>query len=194
MARVRVLLLSPELRRAAGGLRDIEAPLEQLQEIDLAPQRALVVENLETAYALPDFTATVAFVKLGNAVSLASQMPWMTDVPVVYWGDIDTHGFSILVQARKALGNVTSVLMDEATLREHLDRCVPEPAQTRNADVSMLTAAETAVYSGLLAGTWGQSLRLEQERVEWQFVVARLSQALNDVRSGSFANLMRPDQ
>jgi hypothetical protein len=177
-SRIRVLLLSPELRRASGGLRDIEAPLEQLQALDLAPRRALIVENLETAYALPDFAATVAFVKLGNAVSPASQMPWMTDAQVVYWGDIDTHGFSILAQARKTLGNVTSVLMDEATLRDHADRCVLEPTQTRNAEVSMLTDAEAAVYRGLLEGTWGQSLRLEQERIEWPYGASRLSRAL----------------
>ncbi|MCL4182065.1 MAG: hypothetical protein KJ011_01280 [Burkholderiaceae bacterium] len=177
-ARIRVLLLSPELRRAAGGLRDIEAPLEQLQALDLTPRRALLVENLETAYALPDFAGTVAFVKLGNAVSLASQMPWMTDAQVVYWGDIDTHGFGILAQARKTLSNVTSVLMDEATLLDHHDRCVPEPTQTRNADVSMLTDAEAGVYRGLLDGTWGQSLRLEQERIEWLYGVSRISQAL----------------
>jgi hypothetical protein len=177
--RMRLLLLCPQLRRAAGGLRDIEAPIEQLRELVIAPKRALVVENLETAYALPDFPATVAFTKLGSAVSLVRQMPWMANVEVVYWGDIDTHGFNILSLARKMLGNVNSVLMDEATLKAHRDRCVPEANQMRSADRSMLTAEELAVYTGLLEGKWGMSLRLEQERIEWLYVLTRLVPALN---------------
>jgi hypothetical protein len=176
--RMRVLLLCPELRRSAGGLRDIEAPLEQLRELNIAPQRALIVENLETAYALPDFPATVAFAKLGNAVSLVSQMPWVRNIPIVYWGDIDTHGFNILALARRTLGNVSSILMDEATLDAHRERCIPEPCQMCSADTSILTQAESAVYLGLLRNTWGKSLRLEQERLEWPYAVARLSQAL----------------
>jgi hypothetical protein len=176
--RMRILLLGPELRRAAGGLRDIEAPIEQLRELQLAPKCALVVENLETAYALPDFPATVAFVKLGSAVSLVSQMPWMANTPVVYWGDIDTHGFNILSLARKALGDVTSVLMNEATLKAHRDRCVPEPSQMRSTDRSVLTLEESAVYTGLLEGKWGEVLRLEQERIEWPYVITTLEQTL----------------
>lgn len=175
---LRILLLSPELRHAAGGLRDIQAPLEQLQRLDLAPRRALVVENLETAYCLPDYAGTVAFVKLGNAVSLASQMPWMRGVPVVYWGDIDTYGFSILAQARKTLGNVTSTLMDEATLKAFIDRCILEPVQTCNADRAWLSADEADVYKGLVEGTWGRSLRLEQERIDWTYCRQRLNEAL----------------
>jgi hypothetical protein len=177
--RMRVLLLCPELRRAAGGLRDIEAPIEQLRELPLAPKRALVIENLETGYSLPDFRATVAFVKLGSAVSLVSQMPWMAHTQVVYWGDIDTHGFNILSLARKTLGEVTSVLMDEATLKAHRDRCVPEPSQMRSADRSVLTPEELAVYTGLLDGKWGMALRLEQERIEWPYALAGLRPTLD---------------
>jgi hypothetical protein len=102
----------------------------------------------------------------------------MAGVPVMYWGDIDTHGFSILALARKVLGNVTSILMDEATLHAHLDRCVPEPSRTPNADRSALTAAECAVYAGLLEDTWGKSLRLEQERIGWPYVLDQLGQTL----------------
>lgn len=127
--------------------------MEQVRSLDLAPSRALVVENLETAYCLPDFPGTVAFVGLGNAVSLASTMPWMKDVPVIYWGDIDTHGFTILARARKVFGNVTSTLMDETTLKAFLDRSIPEPVQSFSADVAHLSEGEAAVYRGLLDDT-----------------------------------------
>lgn len=176
---LRVLLLSPELRRAVGNLRDFQAPLEQVRSLDLAPSRALVVENLETAYCLPDFPGTAAFVGLGNAVSLASTMPWMKDVPIIYWGDIDTHGFTILARARKVFDNVTSTLMDETTLKAFLDRSTLEPVQSFSADVAHLSEGEAAVYRGLLDGTWGRSLRLEQERMDWAYCEQRLNEFLN---------------
>lgn len=176
---LRVLLLSPELRHVVGGLRDFQAPLEQIRSLDLAPKHALVVENLETAYCLPDFPGTVAFVGLGNAVSLASSMPWMQGVPVVYWGDIDTHGFSILARARKVFGNVTSTLMDETTLKVFLDRSTLEPVQSLNADVANLSPGEATVYRALLSGDWGRSLRLEQERIDWAYCELQLRRNLN---------------
>jgi hypothetical protein len=152
--------------------------LEQVRSLDLAPSRALVIENLETAYCLPDFPGTVAFVGLGNAVSLASTMQWMKDVPIIYWGDIDTHGFTILARARKVFGNVTSTLMDETTLKTFLDRSIPEPAQSFSADITHLSEGEAAVYRGLLDGTWGRSLRLEQERIDWVYCEQRLNEIL----------------
>jgi hypothetical protein len=73
--RMRIMLLCPALRRAAGGLRDIEAPLEECAALELAPQRALIVENLASGYALPDLPGTVAFLKLGKAVPMVCKMP-----------------------------------------------------------------------------------------------------------------------
>jgi hypothetical protein len=178
---LRVLLLSPELRRAVGGLRNIQAPLEQLRGLDLSPSKALVVENLETAYCLPDFPGTVAFVGLGNAISLASSMPWIQGVPVVYWGDIDTHGFSILARARRVFGNVTSTLMDESTLKAFLDRTTLESAQSFNADVTNLSSGEAAVYRALLDNSWGRSLRLEQERIDWAYCELQLRRDLSEL-------------
>lgn len=178
--RLRLLVLCPELRQACGGLRDIEAPLDQLQRLGIRPRRVLIVENQETAYSLPDFERTVALVKLGNAVSLAAQLQWVQGVPVVYWGDIDSHGLAILAQARKALGTVSSILMDAETLVGHRDRWVQEPLQNRTADRSALRPAELQVYEGLVDGRWGERVRLEQERIEWPVAVAAIERSLGN--------------
>ena len=69
----------------------------------LTPKCILVVENLETGISLPDLESCVAFMKLGNGVSVLSRLPWAAGVRAVYWGDIDTHGFAILSHARGAL-------------------------------------------------------------------------------------------
>lgn len=164
-------------------MRDIEAPLDQLQQLGIRPRKALMLENLETAYSLPDFEGTVALVKLGNAVSLATQLPWMSGLPVVYWGDLDSHGLAILAQARKTLGSVTSILMDEQTLLGNRNRWVQEPSLNRSAAVASLTDTERRVYEALVEGRWGERVRLEQERMEWPVAVSEIDRALRRAES-----------
>ena len=59
--------------------------------------------------------------------------------------------------------------MDEATLEAHLALAVTEPTPTRAA-LTRLTVEEDEVYRGLIAHRWGDRLRLEQERLSWQWV------------------------
>ncbi|MCL7660007.1 DUF2220 domain-containing protein, partial [Klebsiella pneumoniae] len=54
-------------------------------------------------------------------------MDWIVGARVIYWGDLDSHGFAILNRLRSHLPEVESVLMDEATLLAHRDLWVPEP-------------------------------------------------------------------
>lgn len=88
--RIRIRILCPELRRTVGGLKDIEAPVADLAELSIKPQRAIIIENLETGLALPDSEATVAFMRLGNAVSLLAGLPWLRNCKAMYWGGIST--------------------------------------------------------------------------------------------------------
>jgi hypothetical protein len=118
--RLRARILCPEIRRAVGGLGDIETPIEQLANLPLSPACVLVVENLDTGLALPELPGGIAFMKLGNGVGVLAQIPWAITSPrALYWGDIDTHGFACLSHARAALPALTSLLMDEPTLFEN---------------------------------------------------------------------------
>lgn len=165
--RVRIRLLCPTLRRLVGGLGDIEAPVEELGRLPIAPAAVVIVENLETGLALPDVANTVLVMKLGNAVSALGELPWLQRADVVYWGDIDSHGFAILDRARKVVPRIRSVLMDEATLLAHRPLWVQESALCANVSVAELTKEEKSLYEHLRAGTWGDRVRLEQERLEW---------------------------
>jgi hypothetical protein len=176
--RIRVRLLCPELRRAAGGLSDIEAPIEELATLALAPRAAVIVENLETGVALADRPGCIAFMKLGNAVSVLNALLWLRDVPVLYWGDIDTHGFAILDRARAVIPGLRSILMDEVTLLSHRSLWGQEPAQHPDVALPHLTDGERIVYSGLRSNTWGQKVRMEQERIAWLQAMETLDVAL----------------
>lgn len=177
--RARLRLLCPELRVQVGGLRDIEAPLSELAVLDVRPSRLIVLENRESGVALPDMPGTVAFVGLGHAVSTLGSLPWLAGVAAVYWGDIDTHGLAILSTARATLPGIKSALMDVATLQEFKELTAQEPSQATEVRVAELTEEERTLFDGLRAGTWGNKLRLEQERLPWRLALEALRSALD---------------
>lgn len=172
--RARIRILCPILRRHVGGLCDIEAPVGELAALPIAPQTVVIVENQETGLALPDAPGTVAILRLGNAVSALGSLPWLRDSDVVYWGDIDTHGFAILDRARRAVPQLRSVLMDEATLLSHQTLWVQESVQCPNVPLDLLTQEERSVYDMLRANTLGPRVRMEQERLGWSAAMAAL--------------------
>ncbi len=172
--RLRLRLLCPRLRSLAGGLGDIEAPLQELAALPIVPARALIVENLETGLALPDIDGCVALMKLGHAVGIVQQLPWLQQAArTVYWGDVDTHGFAILDKARAVLPRTLSVLMDEATLQQFAALCVPESQPHPCEGLQHLTPAEHAVLNRLA------QRRLEQERLPWPHALAQVLRVLD---------------
>jgi hypothetical protein len=166
--RVRMRILCPQLRALVGGLNDIEAPTNELAALSIKPQRVIIVENLETGLALPDIEGTIAFMRLGNAVNLLAELPWLRDCDAVYWGDIDTHGYAILNRARSLFPHLASVMMSKETLLAHQELWCEENVQCPETELSWLTESEREVFEGLRNGTWGAQLRLEQERIAWQ--------------------------
>lgn len=177
-ATVRLKVLCAQLREATAGLRELESTVHDLGRLALRPRVVLIVENQTTGWALPDVPGAVAFVRLGNAVGLLAGIGWLRDVPVVYWGDLDTHGLAIAARARRALGQVRSVLMDEATLLAFREFWAREPSQHSAIDFPEWTDAERAVFEALRAHRWGENVRLEQERLPWPLVWPRVEQAL----------------
>lgn len=176
--RLRLVMLCPVLRGQLGGLRDIEAPIEELAGLPIKPRAALIVENLETAHSLEDFEGGVAVSRLGNAVSLLERLPWLRGLPVLYWGDLDTFGFAILALARDVLMrmgcHVDSVMMDADTVERHLHLAVAEPQRATGLQRQRLTQMEWRAYENLIAQRWGENVRIEQERIPWPFAALAL--------------------
>jgi hypothetical protein len=152
------------------GLRDIGAPIEDLAALDVSPQVALIVENLQTFLSLPTMPEVVAVYGQGNAVVALTRIPWLRDARAFYWGDLDSHGFRILNQARSAGLEVQSVLMDSRTLYDHRDLWVVEPKPFLGT-TSLLTESEAATLAELRA--LGH-IRLEQERIPWTYALEAL--------------------
>ncbi|OJU40718.1 MAG: hypothetical protein BGN97_05265 [Microbacterium sp. 69-10] len=169
--RLRMLVLDPLLR--PGGLRDVTAPVDQLAALRPDGLRTvLIVENLESLLALPDVEGVVAFHGGGYRAHRIAALPWASTVRVIYWGDLDTHGFAILNRVRSAGLDARSALMESATLEAHRDQWVSEPKPFRG-ELELLTPQERRTFD-LLAehGT----IRLEQERIDWSYAWERLAE------------------
>ena len=180
--RLRLRLLDPVLFPAAGatGLDDITAPVSQLSRLPLAPRLVFVFENLESVLAMPSWPSAVAVHGSGYAVDHVTRLDWIGGARVLYWGDLDSHGFAILNRLRSHLPEVESVLMDEATLLAHKDLWVPEPKPSTGTFAD-LTGAETRTRDRLRAEG---DVRLEQERIPWGTALSRLRAAADDATPG----------
>lgn len=156
-----------------GDARDVTVPADAFGALSLPVTRVLITENLVNFLALPGQPGTLAIYGGGYGFSSLRDARWLRDCEVLYWGDLDTHGFQILDQLRAAHPHVRSVLMDEATLQAHRDAWGTEPSPSRSA-LTRLTGEEAEVYEALRTDAYGTSVRLEQELIRWDWVLDRI--------------------
>lgn len=158
-------------------LTEVAVRSGELAQLRLEPRLTIIVEN-EISYLSVDVPdGGIVFWGRGFDVDSVGRLPWLAEVDVVYWGDIDTHGFAILDRLRAWLPQTRSVLMDRETLLAHRDRWGSEDRPARSA-LTRLTADEQGLYAELVEGVLGERVRLEQERVDWGWVEERLYRAL----------------
>lgn len=169
---VRFRLLDPETDQF-GGARDITMTAEAFGRLRLPVDTVIATENQVNFLALPDRPGTLALYGGGYGFSSLRDAAWLRDCRVLYWGDIDTHGFRILDQLRAVHPHVESVLMDEQTFLAHRDVWGTEASSSRAA-LMRLTAAEAALYQALGNNTYGPNVRLEQELINWGWALRHL--------------------
>ncbi|MEV4952447.1 Wadjet anti-phage system protein JetD domain-containing protein [Paenarthrobacter nitroguajacolicus] len=157
-----------------GDARDITVTATAFESLRLPVSTVIITENLVNFLALPDRPDMLAIFGAGYGFSSLRDAAWLQDCEVLYWGDLDTHGFRILDQLRSVHPHVSSVLMDEETLLAHRDAWGVE-ASPSGAVLSRLTVEEARVFEGLWAGRYGERVRLEQELIDWEWALARLS-------------------
>ena len=158
--------------RVGGDFRGFSEMSVRTTELTAAPDgiaRAYVIENEITYLAFPVPAAAMAILGGGYAVPVLEPLGWLAGLDVVYWGDIDTHGFAILNRLRRHLQHARSMLMDRATLLGHREHWTTEPSPTAVA-LDRLDRAESALYADLIVNAYAPSVRLEQERISFSAV------------------------
>src|ERR1700730_17214984 len=163
-------------------LTELAARSEELAQLRIELRTAVIVEN-EISYLSIDVPEDgVVIWGKGFEVDSVGRLRWLTEADVLYWGDIDTHGFAILDRLRAWLPLARSVLMDRETLLAHRDRWVIEDRPAKSV-LTRLTSDEHDLYVELVEDGLGERVRLEQERIDWRWVEQRML-AANRVGGG----------
>jgi hypothetical protein len=164
--RLRLLKPQPAFPK---NLSEITLRTEELAALELVADTVFVVENEITYLAFPTVPNSIVIFGSGFSLAALRDIPWMDSREIVYWGDIDTHGFDILHRLRARFESVQSIMMDHQTLLAHPRQWVIEPSPTNRA-LTNLNDAEQALYHDLIEDHYGQAVRLEQERVRFSWL------------------------
>jgi hypothetical protein len=153
-------------RFGESGFTELTVRADELAAPPPAITRAYIVENEVTYLAFPLPAEAMVIFGGGYAVDALESLAWLRVLDVIYWGDIDTHGFAILNRLRHHLPQARSILMDHATLQAHRAQWVREPTPT-TAALDLLDPAEQSLYRDLVTSEFGPAIRLEQERISF---------------------------
>lgn len=186
--RIRFRVLDPHIRFAGlAGCPDVELDEDGFAGLSLAIRRVFVTENKTNFLAFPPVDHSLVVFGAGYGMRAFGRAHWIRELPLYYWGDIDTHGFAILSELRSFFPHAQAFLMDEQTMMA----CQPSwTSELKPARSSLLNLCpdEMALFMKLQHGHALQGLRLEQEKVPMAAVQAALRQILQMNRSGTQAD------
>lgn len=154
---------------------DLSMPPDQFARLRLPVRRVFITENKINGLAFPDVPGGLVIFGLGYGLERLAEIGWLREADVWYWGDIDTHGYAILNRLRTRLPHVRSFLMDRATLMAHAGLWGQEATSERfDGELEHLTALERALFEDLKHDRLGERLRLEQERIGYEWAQQQL--------------------
>lgn len=159
---------------------DITLPVSQVNDLlinHIKPKHVIIVENLINFLTLPKLPNTIGLWGGGFAIHNLADVTYLHQAHILYWGDIDAHGFEILSDLRSIFSHVQSIMMDNAIF-ESYHHYVVEGKQSRSERFVNLTSLESAMCRKIVT----DNLRLEQEHISHQEAVVLLRKAiLNDL-------------
>lgn len=168
--RIRLRVLDARVALAPGStFPDVTLDADSFVKLDVSAQRVFITENEINFLAFPPVADAIVIFGAGYGWDALARAEWLTRCSIYYWGDIDTHGFTILDQLRRRFPHVASFLMNHSTLMAHKTLWDSEPDQVIH-DLPSLTDAERALYDDLRDNRIRSNLRLEQEMIGFGFV------------------------
>jgi hypothetical protein len=119
-----------------------------------------ITENEINGLAFPAVAHALVIFGLGYGVDLLSGVEWLKDLEIHY-------------RLRSMFPSAQSLLMDRETLLAHRPLWVQEPAP-HTGQLTRLTEAEQVLFEDLQYDRLGEQVRLEQERVSFNFLTQTL--------------------
>lgn len=183
---IRIRILDEQLaKKLFFGVTDFSIPISQFVSLNIPCKRVFVLEN-HTSFSnifnfltLPHLVDSMAIFGKGFQIGLLKNAQWLSDKQIIYWGDIDAHGFQILSQIRGYFPQTLSCMMDFETFHEFQDLAVPG-IDTIVTDLANLTHDEHQLFTHLL--DIRERNRLEQEKIPQSYALKKILKAISDNR------------
>ncbi len=175
---IRIRILDGEIaKKYFSGLTDLSIPQTDFNMLNIKCKKIFILENktnfsnIFNFLTLPLLKDSIAIFGKGFQLNLLKEAKWMNDKQIVYWGDIDTHGFQILSQLRSYFPNTRSLMMDFETFNE-LKCFTVTGTETNINQLTNLTAEEYQIFEYLL--NLKEKNRLEQEKINHSFALRKI--------------------
>jgi hypothetical protein len=153
--------------------QDITLTQATFAKLEIAVDKVFITENEINFLAFPQIPQAMVIFGAGYGFENLSGVDWLHGRNIYYWGDIDTHGFAILNQLRGFFPHAASLLMDRPTLIEHQALWGVEPSPETGI-LTRLTTEESVIYDQLRKNELGGQLRLEQEKIGFNWLIEAL--------------------
>lgn len=152
---------------------DVSFRMSDARNLDWHHLNVIITENKMNFLTIPALGNSVAVWGGGNAAQNLASLPWLNNCRVLYWGDIDTHGFHIVSRLRSLIPHLETVMMDAVTLDNFLPLTVAAKPVTYEETI-MLTPEEHATYLRVRK----EQRLLEQEKIPFHYSAEQLKTAL----------------
>ena len=179
---IRIRILDDTLaQKLFFGVNDISIPHSQFVALNLPCKRVFVLENhtnfsnIFNFLTLPHLAESIAIFGKGFQIGLLKNARWLSDKQIIYWGDIDAHGFQILSQIRGYFPQTRSCMMDFDTFNEFRDLAITG-IDTTVTELDHLTPDEHQLFTQLLE--MKERNRLEQEKIPHSYALKKIVGAM----------------
>lgn len=165
-AQIRVL---DDILMATSKFNELALTIDDAAVLDWQPDRVFIIENKACFLSFPKVKNSVAIFGEGFKSRVSKYIPWLSQVELYCWFDLDAAGFEMLNIIRRYYPHASSFLMDKNTYELYEQFAVTN--SSRRKELSYLTPTEQKMYHFLLH----YQKRLEQERIDQDCVVQSLS-------------------
>lgn len=148
---------------------DITVTIEQFRKTVLGCERLFIIENKMNFLTFPSMPHSIAVWGKGFAIESLKNIEWLAEKEIYYWSDLDVQGLQMLSQLRSYYPQTKSFLMQIEILEKYREFIVSgTPSKTES--LAHLFEEEMILYTHLS----GKNLRLEQERIDQDFILNSL--------------------
>jgi len=175
---IRIRILDEQISKTLFfGVDDISIPLTQFNSVNIPCKRVFVFENhtnfsnIFNFLTLPNLKESIAIFGEGFQITLLKNATWLLDKQIIYWGDIDAHGFQILSQIRGYFPQTQSCMMDFETYDTFKDLAIIG-VDTTVIKLEHLTPEEHQLFTFLL--NLKKGTRLEQEKIPHEYAMQKI--------------------